>query len=89
MPYHAAVSLELAAMVGYTGPVNTEPHITCDACGTRLNIITRKGYPASWFMNRRNPPGTGWRITWWSEGGVSAWCPRCKPIPAAVIKESK
>lgn len=61
-----------------------EPHITCEICHGVLSVLRKRdGYPAAWFMNRRNPPGTGWRISWPGDGTVIAYCPSCKPVPAA------
>lgn len=74
MGYHAAIAPALAAWAGL--PPNDPPHITCDTCGDRIDVVGRRG-PHAWFMNQRNPPGTGWVMRWPDDGTVQAWCPKC------------
>lgn len=88
MGYHAAISPLLATAIGV--PPNDTPHITCDICGTaRLEVVTRRGGPAAWFLNQRNPPGTGWVLAWPEDGTIIAHCRGCKPQPAGAPRQDR
>lgn len=76
MPYRAAISPELAVMLGYPPDHAPEPRVTCDTCCLFINVLGRRGIPGAWFMKRHNPPG--WRLTWNDDGTVFAICPACR-----------
>ena len=79
MSYRAAISPELAVMLGHPPDIAPEPRVTCDTCCLFINVLTRHGIPSVWFMKRRNPPK--WRLTWNEDGTVGAVCPACQPTP--------
>jgi hypothetical protein len=47
----------LAGLAGFGGGTDRSPHVICDGCGLKAQLLKPGGMPYAWALNKKPPPG--------------------------------